>query len=127
MASPVEGLVRVGIWLSLLFAGGCTNHTWVARDRFWSERSIRGAAEVRILKTDGISLTLEHPSMVEGAYLTGTTAGNEEVPVRVALSDIHSLEVNETTLATAVQGLVFGIIASVAVWLYVTHGWPAKF
>lgn len=115
-------------WLSLLFAGGCGNrYTWVARERPWSERSISGATEVRILKTDGIRLTLEHPSMIEGTYLTGTTAGNEEAPVRVGLSDIYSLEVNETTLATAVQGLMFGIIAGIAVWLYVAHGWPAKF
>jgi hypothetical protein len=127
VASPVEQLVRAGIWMSLLFAGGCTNHTWVARDRPWSERPISGAPQVRILKTDGISLTLEHPSMVEGTYLTGTTAGNEEVPIRVDLSDIYSLEVNETTLPTAVQGLVFVIIASIAIWLYVTHVWPAKF
>lgn len=125
MASP---LLRAGIWLSLLFAGGCANqYTWVARDRPWTERSISGAAEVRILKTDGIRLTLEHPSMVEGTYLTGTTAGHEEVPVRVGLSDIYSIEVNETTLATAAQGLLFGIIAGTAVWLYLTHGWPAKF
>jgi hypothetical protein len=127
-ASPVEGLVRVGIWLSLLFAGGCRNsYTWVARDRPWSERSISGAAQVRLLKTDGIRLTLDHPSMVEGTYLTGTTAGNEEVPVRVDLSDIYLLEVNETTLATAAQGLVFGIAGVIAIWLYFTHGWPAKF
>jgi len=123
VASPV----RAGIGLCLLFAGGCTNHTWVARDRPWSERSLGGAAEVRILKTDGTRLTLEHPSMVEGSYLTGTTAGNEEVPVRVDLSKIYTLEVNETTLTTAVQGLLFGVIASIAVWLYFTHGWPGKF
>jgi len=49
------------------------------------------------------------------------------VPVRVNLSEIYTLEANETTLTTAVQGLLFGVIASVAVWLYFTHGWPGKF
>jgi hypothetical protein len=126
VASSVEQVVRAGIWMTLLLAG-CTNHTWVARDRPWSEGSIGGAAEVRILKTDGLHLTVEHPSIVEGTYLTGTTAGHEDVSVRVELSDIHSLEVNETTLTTAVQGLLFGVIASIAVWLYFTHGWPGKF
>jgi hypothetical protein len=123
LASPENRLVGAAICVSLLFAGGCWNpHEWVEKERPWSEGTVSGVERVRIQKTDGDSLTLEHPSIVESTYLTGAAAGHAHDRLRVELSSIHRLEAWELNKQGVVEGIVAGVVAGIAIVLYALHG-----
>ena len=120
--SPTRWLIGSALCAILLIAGCWNPHGWVEKQRPWTARSISDADRVRIEETDGRSLTLDHPTIVESTYLTGTATEPQGELARVELANIHRLEVWETSTENVVEGIAVGIVAAIAIVAYVLYG-----
>jgi len=106
----VAGLVVI---LGLL--PGCLDaHTWVQKEKPWTQSTLGDTDRVRVKRSDGTGITLEQPRIdhdEQGDFLTGRGKPLSNQEVRIDLATIRSLEVREVDSGKAAAGIVLGAIA----------------
>jgi hypothetical protein len=99
--------------------------TWVEKERPWNQGTVSHTEEVRVERSDGSTLTLEHPRIdhdERGDFLTGRVRTPREEAVRIDLAAIRTLEAREVDSGTVIAGLAAGIVVVAAAVLYVLYG-----
>jgi hypothetical protein len=115
-----------GALLLLALLPACLDvHSWVEKKRPWSAKTIEHTDEVRLERSDGSEVTLEHPRIdkdEQGEFLAGQVHRQGNAEVRVHLASVRTLETREVQSGNVAASIAAGLVVAAAAVLYILHG-----
>lgn len=98
---------------------------WVELEKPWSAREIAGSEQVRVERTDGHEVTLERARLdrdERGEYVAGNDRGPAAREVRIPLSEVRAVSVQETDVGKLIVGIAAGLVVGAALVFYLLNG-----
>jgi len=116
--------IALACWSSLMLPGCLDVHSWTEKEKPWTEATIARSDQVRIERADGSQETLVHARIEQGergAALVGHDSGPSGRDVRVALSEIRTLEIPEVDAGKVAANIAAALVVLAAIYLLVTQ------
>ena len=116
-------VLALATWAFLLcLMPGCFDpHSWVQKEKPWDQGTVAGQNRVRVEREDGTRLTLDDPRIRhedQGDILTGRDESGGKQRIEIRLANVRTLEVRELDSGKMTSGIVIGLVALVAIGLY---------
>jgi len=114
-------VVTASAFLLCLLQGCLNAHSWVQKERPWTQSTLAETDRVRVEREDGSHITLDEPRIrheESGDTLTGREMSGGNKQIQINLESIRTLEVRDVDAGKLASGIVIGIVALVAIGLY---------
>jgi len=122
----VSSVAVVALSIAMVLLPSCLDtHTWVEKEKPWTESTVAHTDRVQVERADGSHLTLAHPRIgtdERGEFLAGHVPELGEKEVRLDLSGVRTLEVWEKQTGQLAASIAAGIVVAGAIVLYLLHG-----
>jgi hypothetical protein len=111
-------------FLLLALLPGCLDvHSWVEQKRPWNAATIEHTDAVRLERSDGSAVTLEHPRIDTdegGEFVAGEAHPGGDI--RVHTATVRTLETREVDSGNVVANVAAALFVALAGVLYLLHG-----